>query len=99
MALFGPAPGAAPVVRAAASFPSAVAPEPDLSELPAYERRAILRDKRHRLVAELARRDRQSHAEVNGWLNRETGVTRVGDATLAQLERSVELLLRTLTRR
>jgi len=99
MALFGPAPGEAPVVRAPAAFPSAVAPEPDLDRLPAFERRAILRDKRHRLVAELARRDRQSHAEVNGWLNRETGVTKVGDATLSQLERSVELLLRALTRR
>ncbi len=67
--------------------------------MPAFERRAILRDKRHRLVSELARRDRQSHAEINGWLNRETGVSRVNDATLDQLDRSCELLLRALTRR
>jgi len=100
LALFGPAGGGpAPVAApAVAAFPPAVAPAPDPGALPAYERRAILRDKRHRLVAELARRDRSSHAEVNGWLNRETGVTRVGDATLPQLERSVELLLRALTR-
>ncbi len=100
MALFGPAPGEAPApAQAAATFPSAVAQAPDASSMPAFERRAILRDKRHRLVSELARRDRQSHAEINGWLNRETGVRRVNDATLDQLDRSCELLLRALTRR
>lgn len=100
MALFGAAPAEAPAaVIAPAAFPPAVAVEPELDGLPAYERRAILRDKRHRLVSELARRDRQSHAEVNGWLNRETGVRRVGEASLEQLGRSVELLLRALTRR
>ncbi len=67
--------------------------------MPAFERRALLRDKRKRLVGELSRRDRRSHAEINSWLNRETVVIRVGDATLDQLERSCELLLRALTRR
>ena len=39
----------------------------------AFERRALLRDKRKRLVGELSRRDGRSHAEVNAWLNREVG--------------------------
>ncbi len=102
LALFGP-PAPAPAAVAAtpapvdlAAFPSAV---PDPAGLPAYERRAILRDKRKRLVGELSRRDRRSHAEINAWLNRETGVVRVGDATLEQLDRSCELLLKALTRR
>ncbi len=91
MALFGPAPGEAgapaPTV-AIPTFAPAVAAQPDPAGLPAFERRALLRDKRKRLVSELSRRDRRSHAEINGWLNRETGVSRVNDATLDQLERS-----------
>ena len=67
--------------------------------MPAFERRKLLRDKRRRLVGELSRRDRRTHAEINGWLNRETGVQRVEDATIDQLDRSCELLLRALTRR
>ncbi len=72
---------------------------PDAGRMPAFERRKLLRDKRRRLVGELSRRDRRTHAEINGWLNRETGVQRVEDATLDQLDRSCELLLRALTRR
>ena len=98
MALFGPAPGAvAAPPRPAPVIPPAV-PAP-AQEMPAYERRALLRDKRKRLVGEIARRDGRSHAAVNTWLNKETGVVRVGEATLDQLERSCELLLRALTRR
>ncbi len=99
MALFG-APGpAAPVAVAAPAFPAAVPLPPDAGRMPAFERRKLLRDKRRRLVGELSRRDRRTHAEINGWLNRETGVQRVEDATLDQLDRSCELLLRALTRR
>ncbi len=99
LALFGSPSGQAAVAapRPAAVIPPAV-PAPS-REMPAYERRALLRDKRKRLVGELARRDGSSHAQVNTWINREAGVSRVGDATLAQLERSCELLLRALTRR
>lgn len=97
MALFGPPGGAvAAPARPAAVSPAAV---PAAREMPAFERRALLRDKRKRLVGELARRDGRSHAEINSWLNRQTAVARVGDATLDQLENSCELLLRTLTRR
>jgi hypothetical protein len=67
--------------------------------MPAFERRALLRDKRHRLVADLRRRDRRSHAEINRWLNSQCGIRRVDDASIEQLERSVELLLGALTGR
>ena len=61
--------------------------------MPAFERRALLRDKRHRLVADLRRSQGGSHAEINRWLNRSCGVRRVEDASIDQLERSIELLL------
>jgi hypothetical protein len=102
MSLFG----GGPVVAATAtpqpaivpSFAAAVpevapVPEQPASRLSAFERRNILRDKRHRLVGDLGRRDRRPHREINAWLNQAVGVTRVEDATIDQLERSVDLLL------
>ena len=100
--LFGAPPGSAlaALARPAISFPSAVgakgpaaAAPPDVATMPAYERRALLRDKRHRLVSDLRRRDGRSHAEINAWLNRASGIKRVTDASLDQLERSIDLLL------
>jgi hypothetical protein len=99
-ALFGAAGGAAapaPGAAAALEFPSAVEPERDEATMSAFERRALLRDKRHRLVSDLRRRDGRTHAEINGWLNRACGIPRVDDATIEQLERSVEMLLSELT--
>jgi hypothetical protein len=69
------------------------------TEVPAFERRARLRDERHRLVSEVRRRDGTSHREINAWLNRKLGISSVEDATLADLERSVELLVGKLSRR
>jgi superfamily II DNA or RNA helicase len=94
MALFGGGPAPA----AGAGFPSAVA-EPDEASMPAFERRALLRDKRHRLVADLRRSQGGSHAEINRWLNRSCGVRRVEDASIDQLERSIDLLLGRLSGR
>jgi superfamily II DNA or RNA helicase len=101
LALFGSRGGAAPPASSAPAFafPSAVGPERDDSGMSAYERRALLRDKRHRLVSDLRRRDGRTHAEINAWLNRACGIPRVDDATIAQLERSVEMLLGELTAR
>jgi hypothetical protein len=62
-------------------------------DLPAFERRALLRDERHRLVSEVRRRDRLSHREINAWLNRKLGIASVEQATLEDLERSVQLLV------
>jgi superfamily II DNA or RNA helicase len=101
LALFGggpPAPTPPPVAPAAPAVPL-VPDEEDEEGLPAWERRARLRDKRHGLVASLRRLDGRSFREINAWLNRETGVTRVDDASLAQLERSIDLLLAELDRR
>ena len=74
-------------------------PEPRPHRTPAFERRARLRNERHRLVAELTRRDGSTHGEINGWINRKLGITSVEHATLDDLERSVELLLTKLTGR
>jgi superfamily II DNA or RNA helicase len=103
MSLFGgPAPvrpfaPPAPVILP--EFTPAVSAETDAahgeptSQLSAFERRAILRDKRHRLVGDLGRRDRRPHKEINAWLNQAVGVSRVEDATIDQLEQSIDLLL------
>ncbi len=96
LALFGGGPPAPEPPRVVASFASAVE-EPDEAGMPAFERRALLRDKRHRLVADLRRIEGSSHAEINRWLNRSTGIRRVDDASISQLERSVDLLLERLS--
>ncbi len=108
MTLFGapaparPTPSAAAAARwadAVARPAGASANEPDEPrQVPAFERRAQLREERHRLVSEVRRRDGTSHREINAWLNRTLGITGVQDATLAELERSVELLVAKLTR-
>jgi superfamily II DNA or RNA helicase len=85
MALFGsPAGAPAPSAPVAAEEPAPAA----------YERRERLRDRRHRLVADLRRSGGGgSHAEINRWLNRSCGIGSVNDASIDQLERSIELLL------
>ncbi len=90
MTLFGAAPTLA-----------RTAPERQPSEpapVAAFERRAGLREERRRLVADLAKRSGSSHREINAWVNREVGVQRVESATIEQLERSIEKLVRALTR-
>jgi hypothetical protein len=76
--------------------PDAAKPEPPA---PAFERRARLREERHRLVSEVRRRDGSSHREINQWLNRKVGVASVEQATIPELERSVDLLVKRLTAR
>ena len=78
MALFG---GGPPPPPRRPAFPSAL-DEPDEATMPAFERRALLRDKRHRLVADLRRSQGGTHAEINRWLNRSSGVRRVEDASI-----------------
>ncbi len=100
MTLFGPAPGAPParsLVQGPVQRPREAEPVPEAPAM--WERRARLRERRHRLVADLRRREGSSHREINLWLNRSVGVTRVDDASVAQLERSVEVLLRRLATR
>lgn len=106
MSLFGGAaagPAAVPVaaVRPVWASEAADAPEPEPQpEGPsAFKRRNILRAKRKRLVSDLGRRDRRTHADINAWLNKRIGITAVEDATIDQLERSVDLLLDALSGR
>jgi superfamily II DNA or RNA helicase len=102
MTLFGSPPPASSHAFAAPAptplAPGSESPEPE-RELPAFERRAMLRSERHRLVSEVRRRDGTSHREINAWLNRKLGISRVEEATLTDLERSVELLVGKLTRK
>jgi superfamily II DNA or RNA helicase len=95
LALFsgGPPPPAA--ARAAAAFPPAVAEEP---AEPVFRRRRRLRDKRTGLVTTLAGMEGRTPREINAWCNRQTRVDSVDVATVAQLERSIELLQAELDR-
>jgi superfamily II DNA or RNA helicase len=88
-----PAPVILPEFTPAVSAETDAAQGEPTSRLSAFERRNILRDKRHRLVGDLGRRDRRPHREINAWLNQAVGVSRVEDATLDQLEQSIDLLL------
>jgi superfamily II DNA or RNA helicase len=95
LTLFGPPAGApAALARPALDAPALAPP----ASVPAHERRAALRERRRRLVAELCRSAGGGHREVNAWLNRRVGVGRVEEASIGQLERSVELLLAELAR-
>ncbi len=94
MTLFGPPPTAKAGSLPAPSTP-APAPAPAAA---AFERRGDLRSERQRLVADLHRRDGRSHREINAWLNGQLGVSRVESASIQQLERSIELLVKELTR-
>ncbi len=65
--------------------------------LAAFERRQLLRDRRHRLVSDLRRKTGRSQQDINASVNRAIGVARVEDATIEQLERACSLLLDELT--
>jgi superfamily II DNA or RNA helicase len=89
MTLFGPAPKA--------HKKSEPKTEPTIAPMAAFERQAWLRDERRRLVSDLQKRAGHSHREINMWVNREVGITRVETASIEQLERSIQLLVKRLT--
>jgi superfamily II DNA or RNA helicase len=101
MTLFGPPAGRVMQRTASGSHEPAseVGVEARVHRAPAFEQRARLRNERHRLVAELTRRDGSTHREINAWINRKLGIRSVEHASLDELERSVELLVGKLTRR
>jgi superfamily II DNA or RNA helicase len=72
--------------------------ESERPPIAAFERRAELRRERGRLVGELHRRERTSHREINAWVNRAVGVERVEEASIEQLEASIDALVKALTR-
>ncbi len=103
MTLFGgPAPASpvsVPLSPGMTSDLPGLGTDPVVAEMPAYQKRAILREKRHGLVNDLRRRGRYGGPkEINAWLNRETGVQKVSDASIEQLEKSIELLMQALTK-
>jgi hypothetical protein len=64
----------------------------------AYATRERLRGERSRLVAEVARRTKKSHREIQARINRATRARSVASATIDQLERGNEMLRRELWR-
>ncbi len=84
-------------------IPATLVEHPELTHVgggsPTFERRSHLRAERSRLVAELQRHGGGSHREINAWINRKVGVASVQTATISQLERSVETLVKELLRR
>ena len=92
MALFGGGPPP-PVVAPAAAPGAGAEPEPQVS---AFERRRRLREDRRRLVSDLGRRQNRPPAEINAWLNAELGIPKVQDASIEQLERSIDMLFEAL---
>jgi superfamily II DNA or RNA helicase len=94
MTLFG-APSAAHPPSPGAPM---LVPEPVPVPVAAFEQRTELRRERTRLVGELHRRDGLGHREINAWLNRKVGVTRVEEATIKQLEQSIRALAKELDR-
>jgi len=102
MALFGSPGGGVPAAPAIApTFAPAVGGEASEDEaaspaVSAFERRKRLREDRRRLVADLGRRTSRPPAEINAWLNRETSVPRVQEATIDQLQASIDLLFEAL---
>ncbi|HEX8856215.1 MAG TPA: DEAD/DEAH box helicase family protein [Thermoleophilaceae bacterium] len=65
---------------------------------PAYARRERLRAERNRLVSDISRRTGEPHRQIHGRMNRATGAASVANATIAQLEKANELLVRELRR-
>ena len=100
MNLFGePGDDAVQPIAAPPALAVAVAAEPEAEvAVPAFQRRRDLRARRHRLVSELARSRRCGHREANLWINGKLGIAKVDEATIEQLERSCELLVRELSR-
>jgi superfamily II DNA or RNA helicase len=94
MNLFGEPEPAAPPPK-----PKHVEPEPMLDEpgTPLYARRAGMRKERQKLVGSLRRITGEPFTQINARINGKAGVSRVEDATVEQLERSISLLLDELT--
>ena len=98
MNLFGEA-GDDSVQPLAAPVPVAPDDGDDAHPVPAFLRRKELRARRHRLIGDHARKRGWTHREANMWVNERTGVERVEEATIDQLERSCEALSEELFRR
>jgi superfamily II DNA or RNA helicase len=100
-----PLPGAAAAVVGSAPVPL---PEPDSGadgdgrrenrKTSALQRRRQLREQNSAVVADLAHVTGKSHATLNSELNRRSGIRRISEATVRQLERRLDLARRLLGR-
>jgi superfamily II DNA or RNA helicase len=102
MTLFAGSPDL-PAPAAPRPKPAAVpAPEPEIAAVAGeavFEKRERLRARRHALVGELRRQTGRTPREINAWVNKAAGVSSVGQASVEQLDRSIELLLEELSKR
>ena len=94
-----PPPAPVPIIAATPSVDTEDDDEPVATGPSNFERRTNLRAERHRLVSELRRIDGRSQREINAWLNKATKVARVDEATIDQLQKSIDLLLDELSKR
>jgi superfamily II DNA or RNA helicase len=85
-----PAPGGGPA-------PAGVG-DGGVATLSRTQQRRILRDRNADRVAELTRKTGWSHAQVNAELNRMSGITRITEATIPQLEKRLRYADRWLNR-
>jgi superfamily II DNA or RNA helicase len=90
-----PKPAAKPIVP---TRPAAASEDRDPERESAYATRERLRAERSRLVADVARRTKQSHREIQARINRGTRTRSVTSATIDQLERGNDRLRRELSR-
>ncbi|MGX6448662.1 DEAD/DEAH box helicase [Patulibacter sp. S7RM1-6] len=78
------------------SAPAPGGPPAATAEMPLWQQRQRLRETRHRLVSELGRARRATQKEINAWVNHQCGITHVKDASIEQLEASIDLIERAL---
>jgi superfamily II DNA or RNA helicase len=81
---------------AAIAKPKAASEDLEPKRESAYATRERLRGERRTLVADVARRTRKSHREIQGRINRATRARSVSSATIEQLERGNAMLRREL---
>ncbi len=91
-----PKPVAQKTIAPTAPKPAPGDREPDRES--AYAARERLRAERNRLVANVSRRTKKSHREIQARINRATKARSVSSATIGQLERGNEMLRREVWR-
>ncbi|MCG5051414.1 MAG: hypothetical protein KA712_00485 [Myxococcales bacterium] len=92
---FGGEPATAPLETAWESIAPLPLPEPEPAPAPLpagspLARRRDLREKNSAIVRELVHLTGRRHADVNGDLNRKSGVKRISEASIRQLEKRLE---------
>ncbi|HEV2728053.1 MAG TPA: hypothetical protein VGV34_07140, partial [Solirubrobacterales bacterium] len=89
-------PGPAAKKATVLAKPEAASEDPGPERESAYATRERLRGERRTLVADVARRTRKSHREIQARINRATRARSVASATIEQLERGNAMLRREL---